>query len=38
VDRRVVALAEAAGMVFLDRQTPVPRMRFGAMQLPGPGV
>jgi hypothetical protein len=38
VDRRVVAAAGAADTVFLARQTPVPRMGFGAMQLPGPGV
>jgi hypothetical protein len=34
----MVAPAGAADTVFLDHQTPVPRMGFGTMQLPGPGV
>jgi len=37
VDRRVVAHAEAATTVFLDHETPAPRMGFGAMQRPGGG-
>jgi pyridoxine 4-dehydrogenase len=32
------APAAAAGVLLLGRETPVPRMGFGAMQLPGPGV